>query len=127
MTFLRRMLESNHGLLCLAGVLVFAGITASVWWHDFMWLARFGSLLVAIGVALLARTSFTGQDLRVGIKMADTGLSQLDPEHYRRLGEPMPDWLVRELRDRLAVGLLGPLVSALGTLLWGFADLLNRL
>jgi hypothetical protein len=57
--------------------------------------------------------------------MDESGLTQLDPEYYRRRNEPLPDWLIEDRRSRDAVGIFGPILTLLGTLIWGFGDLLN--
>lgn len=58
--------------------------------------------------------------------MAETNLSDLDPKHYEITGEPVPDFVVQDLKSRIAVGVLGPLIVFIGTLANGFGDLLNN-
>lgn len=80
--------------------------------------------MVAAGIALVSRYGLLQRDPKPTVGM-DYGLTSLDLEYYRRAGEPVPGWLIEELRHRHAVGVLGPIVSLIGTILWGFADLLN--
>lgn len=79
--------------ICVIGLVV--GYTL----HDFLWFSRFGALIVAVGVALLSRASVIGMDIKFDIVTAETGLSHLNPEHYRSLGQPIPDWVVEDAKS----------------------------
>jgi hypothetical protein len=122
---MRKILTNNPLMLSTAGFLAMVGIVVSLWRSDFSWFARFGSVITGIGMVILTRPSIIGKDILLHIGMAETGLSQLDREHYRRVGEPIPDWLIEDEKSRKAVGVFGPVVTLIGTLVWGFADLLN--
>ncbi len=101
------------------------GFAASYVWSDFTCFARSGALIVAIGISLVSGAAITGMDLRSPVIKPTTGLSHLDPEGYKQASEPLPDWLPGQLEARQAAGFLGPLVSFIGTVIWGFGDLLN--
>ena len=122
---MRKLLSNNLIMLAAPVVLVIIGVAVSICSQDFTWFARFGSIITGIGIIILTRPSITGKDIMVGVVMDETGLTQLDPEYYRRRNEQIPDWLLEDRRSRNAVGIFGPLVTLVGTLIWGFADLLN--
>ncbi|MFZ4701179.1 MAG: hypothetical protein ACOYMG_14110 [Candidatus Methylumidiphilus sp.] len=121
---MKRILTSNLLLSTIALVLLIIGIYFSVKYSNFQWLSRFGALVICIGIIVLARPNILGIELRPNIRMT-TGKSQLDPEHYKQSGEPLPYWFSEDQRSRTAVDWLGPLLCFIGTLTNGFADLLN--
>jgi hypothetical protein len=109
----------------MAMLVAVGGLLISLWKHDFTWFARSGSILVAFGLALFSRASVIGEDIKLEVVMEETGLSHLKKEHWNQVGEPVPEWVKEDWETRRAVGTLGPLVSGLGTLIWGFGDLIN--
>ena len=74
----------------------------------------------------MARPSILGEDIKMHVIMAETNLSDLDPKHYENIGDPVPDFVVQDLKSRAAVGVIGPIVVFVGTLANGFGDLLNN-
>lgn len=112
-------------MLIAAVVLAVIGVTVSMWARDFSWFARSGALITGIAMIVITRPSLTGTDIKIPIVMDESGLTQLDPEYYRRRSEPIPDWLIEDRKSRNAVGVLGPALTLVGILIWGFADLLN--
>lgn len=114
-------------MVAIAILLSLGGLLIGYVCEDFTWFARFGALVVAIGITLLSRASLIRQDIMTDVLQSETGLSHLNPEHYKQIGKPVPDWVHEDHRTRAAVGVWGPLVSFIGTLIWGFGDLLNRL
>lgn len=114
-------------MVAIAILLSLGGLLIGYVCEDFTWFARFGALVVAIGITLLSRASLIRQDIMTHVLQSETGLSHLNPEHYKQIGEPVPDWVHEDHQTRAAVGVWGPLVSFIGTLIWGFGDLLNRL
>jgi hypothetical protein len=123
----RKIIANNAIMFVTAIILAVIGISVSIWQRDFSWFARSGSIITCIGIIIISRPSIIVQDILDSVKMADTGLLSNDPEHYRRLGEPIPDCVIEDGKSRKAVGILGPIVIFAGTLIWGFADLLNLL
>ena len=122
---MKSLLTSNRSLLFLSGASLFLGVALSLWFRNFDWLSRFGALLICWGILLLARPSIIGKDIKLHVVKAETGLSQLDPAHYQAQGEDLPDWVVEDIASRNAVGVYGPVVCFVGTLVNGFASLLN--
>jgi hypothetical protein len=101
------------------------GVGISVCARDFGWFARFGSLITFIGIIVLNRPSLVGQDILLDVTMADTGLGSTNPEHYRRVNEPVPPAVIQDQLSRSAVGRRGPAITLAGTVIWGFGDILN--
>ena len=112
--------------MAFAAIFAVVGLLLGYFVRDFTWFARSGALVVAVGLVLLSRAGVIGNDILVHVGSAQTSVSFLDPEHYRRLGEPVPEYVLEDLRTRAAVGFWGPLISGLGTVIWGFGDLLNK-
>jgi hypothetical protein len=104
--------------------LMTAGIFMSFNQSNFQWLSRFGALIICVGIMTMARPFITGRPLRIRVIM-ESGFDVCDKKHYRTVGERHPDWLDHELRDRAAVGWLGPIICFAGTATNGFGDLLN--
>jgi hypothetical protein len=123
---LRKALTNNWLMAGVAIVLLAAGAWLNVLHHNFQWLSRFGALVTCAGVITLARPSILREDIKGHIIKADTGLSHLDPAHWKKLGKPLPDYVREDIRSRIAVGWLGPLMCLLGTATNGFAELLNK-
>lgn len=122
-----RILENTAAMLVAAIGIMSVGLFAGIFTHNFIWFARSGALVQVIGIALLSRASLIGIDIRPHSISSETGLSHLDPIHYEQVEEPVPDWVKTDSRTRAAVGTWGPLVSFIGTLIWAFGDLLDRL
>ena len=122
-----RMLGNNWLMAAFAIVLMLLGIFLSFKNQNFQWLSRFGALVICVGVIVLARPAMVGKDIKRHVIKEETGLSHLDPNHYKAIGEPIPQWVKDDNSSRTAVGWLGPLLCFFGTLTNGFADLLNSL
>jgi hypothetical protein len=122
---MRRLFANNVIMLTAATLLGVIGLITSICMHNFSWFARSGALITGIGIVMLTRPRLTGKDILLSVVMDESGLTQLDPEYYRRRNEPLPDWLIEDRRSRDAVGIFGPILTLLGTLIWGFGDLLN--
>jgi hypothetical protein len=122
----RRSLTSNARLATIAIALLAIGFGVSIAAENFTWLNRFGSLVICVGVLVLARPMILGEDVRAPIYTEETGLPDTDPQHYETLGEPVPDWVKQDRMSRTAVGWLGPLIVFIGTVVNGFGDLLNK-
>lgn len=85
-------------MLTLATLLAIGGLSLSLTAHDFTWFSRGGALVVAVGITLLSRASVIREDILTHVVEGETGLSRLDPEHYRQVGEPVPDWVHEDRR-----------------------------
>jgi hypothetical protein len=122
---MRRFLAHTILMTSTAAVLVVTGVLISICLSDFSWLTRFGALVTFIGIVVLNRPVIIRRDILPHVKMT-TGLSSLDPGHYRLVNEPVPDAVVEDRRSRNAVR-VGILITLMGTVIWGFGDLLNCL
>jgi hypothetical protein len=124
-TSMRNVFSNNLLLLGAAALLLAIGLALSLYARDFLWLARFGALITGIGIIVISRPAVTGKDILLQVVMDESGLTSTDPEYYRRRNEPIPDAVMEDQKSRKAVGILGPFLTLLGTVIWGFADLLN--
>jgi hypothetical protein len=122
---MRNFFGDTRVMLTIATLLALGGLLLGYLLDDFTWFARFGALVVTVGITLLSRASIIREDVRVHSTEVDTGLSHLNPEHYKQIGKSIPDWVYTDLQTRTAVGVWGPFVTFIGTLIWGFGDLLN--
>jgi hypothetical protein len=121
---LKSLLSNNVFSVTATLTLLVAGTYQSLHAENFQWLSRFGALVICVGIMTMARPFVTGRPLRINVKM-ETGFDWCDKKHYQTLGEHLPDWFRDEMRDRAAVGWLGPIIYLVGTGTNGFADLLN--
>ncbi|NHR08019.1 hypothetical protein HA052_22780 [Chromobacterium haemolyticum] len=92
---------------------------------DFRWLSRFGALIGCVGIVIISRPYILGEKPAIDVNKEVTGKSDLDPEHYRILGIPIPNYVDQYLRSKNAVGFLGPIVCFFGAIINAFADLIN--
>lgn len=122
---MRSILGNKWLMLAIAIIGALTGFWQSVHYHDFMWFARSGSVVVSAGVMLLWNSVLKGRQIFdvEGV----SGFMLDDPRHYEAVGEPVPDhvWEIRSIK--LAVEWLGPIVTFVGTIIWGYGDLLNKL
>jgi hypothetical protein len=119
---------TNNKIMTLAAVILFVyGIVHSILAKDFVWFQRTGSLIVCIGIMLLARPALTNQGLLVPVKMADSPYNSNDPEHYNYIGETIPEAVIQDVKNRTAVNNLGPWITFIGTFIWGYGDILNSI
>jgi hypothetical protein len=121
---MRKIVANNQIMVTAATSFAIVGIVTSICLRDFSWFARFGSMITAIGIILFNRYVIVGQDILPDVKMAETGLSSHDPEHYRRVQEQIPPAVVEDQYSRKAV-YFGLWTTLAGTVIWGFGDLLN--
>jgi hypothetical protein len=129
-TGLREMknpLANNGFVVTLSIVAAVAGFVVGYVRRDFYWFARFGALVVGFGIALVSRTAFTGRDLLLNVTAAATRENINSPEHFMKLGEPIPAYVATDVAARKAINLFGPAITFVGTAIWGFGDLLNNL
>ncbi len=123
-----RSILSNHKLMTFAAIVIaIAGIVQSIIYKDFIWFLRSGSIIVGIGIVLLARTYLVKKDLLLDITSSETPYNVNSPEHFKALNQSVPDYVKNDLASRAAIGLYGPCISFIGTIIWGYGDLLNIL
>ena len=111
----------------MAVICIVLGIYASIRFHDFMCLSRAGAVVVGIGIVALSRTFILKKDLLLSVGSGEPGNLNLNgPEYYQAKGKPVPAYVQEDLRSRFALGVVGPVLSFVGSLIWAFADLLNK-
>ena len=119
-----RKIFSNNNVMLLCAIL--AAVIGLIWaWGTRSGgpFSRSGAVVTAIGLVLLSRDKIVGEDLRLPVYMADSSFKSTDPAHYDAIGEAVPEWVVEDKKSRIAIGKYGPIVSVIGTLIWGFGDL----
>jgi hypothetical protein len=123
---MRKIFANNQIMTGAATSFAILGVVTSICLRNFSWLARFGSVITAIGIILFNRYVIVGQDPLPNVRMAETGLSSRDPEHYWRVQKPIPPPVVEDQSSRKAV-YFGLWTTLAGTVIWGFGDLLNSI
>jgi hypothetical protein len=121
------LLGDTRVILFITILLILCGLLLGCIFRDFAWFSRFGALVVGMGITLLSRASVIREDIIAHAIETETGLSHLNPEHYKKIGRPIPEWVHKDYQTRKAVGVWGPAVSLTGTIIWAFGDLLNFL
>ncbi len=122
---MKKYISNNKILVGIAAFLVLVGIIQSLILKDFIWFSRSGSLIVAIGIILLSRTFIIGKDILLSIENADTSENLNSPEYFLERNIEVLDYVKNDILSRIAIGRLGPIVSSIGTIVWGYGDLLN--
>jgi hypothetical protein len=120
---MQKIFSNNNGMLLFAFLAAVVGLLWAWQVRSGGPFSRSGAVVTAIGLVLLSRDKIVGQDLRPPIFMADSPFRSTDPEHYEAIGEAVPDWVRQDVKSRIAIGKYGPIVSVIGTLIWGFGDL----
>ena len=114
-------------MICAVIVLFLIGIIHSLIVKNFTWFQRIGSIIVGIGIILLSRPVIIKQSLLIEIKMSDSPYTSNDPRHYEYTGEQVPKAVNEDVKNRKAVYVQGPIITLVGTFIWGYGDLLNCL
>ena len=119
-------LLSNNALTIIVsiGVLMLA-LVLSFYNKDFHYLSRLGNILTLVGIFQISRPQLTREEIRLTVWASDSPFRLNDPRHYRHVGEDVPAWLHEDLRNRFAVGTLGPITTFVGALTAAFGDLVN--
>jgi len=120
---MQKIFSNNFGMLLLALV---AAVIGFLWAWEVRSggpFSRSGAIVTAVGLFLLSRDKIVGQDLGLPVYMAESPFRNIDPDHYESIGEAVPDWVREDVKSRIAIGRYGPIVSVIGTLIWGFGDL----
>lgn len=99
----------------------------SACYKDFQWFERVGVLIVCVGIIAIARPIILKVELMTPVVTADTGEFYHSEKHWKELGQDRPPHVVEDSRSRFAVGVLGPVLGILGSVIDGYADLLNYL
>lgn len=121
---MQKIFSNNKGMLLLACAAAIVGLLWSFVVRSGGPFGRSGAVVTAVGLVLLSRDKIVGQDLLIPIRMADSEFKSTDPEHYEATGQQVPSYVIQDVQSRIAIGKYGPIVSVIGTLIWGFGDLL---
>ena len=124
---MKALLTNNKFTASVSCVLPAVGLIVGWLCHDFTWFARFGALLVGWGIVVLSRAFIAGTELRDRIDDETTGYNVYSREGYIAQGKPIPEFVLEQERNLFALGILGPVASFIGTVVWGFGDLLNNI
>ncbi len=124
---MKKIISNNKTMVCISISLFLIGFLHSVIVKDFIWFQRIGAIIVCVGILLLSRPSLINQSLLSEVGMANSPFNSNDPEHYKFIGEPVPEIVSEDSKSRIAVNKLGPLITFIGTVIWGYGDLINRL
>lgn len=121
---LRRALAHRAGLTGLAAFALIVGVCVSVSSSYTDAFQRSGAIVTAIGLILISRDKIIGKDLLIPVLMGDDSpYCSNDARYYEHIGEPVPSAVEEDEESRISIGIYGPLISILGTLVWGFGDL----
>jgi hypothetical protein len=108
--------------LALAALSVGVSLWLSVATGDWMWFARSGAILTALGLVLASRKILIARAdlvaLLAEMERADGAERTARLESFKRLQRDLD----RQVMEKAGFGLL-----FLGTLIWGYGDLLGRL
>jgi hypothetical protein len=85
---------------------------------------RFGALMIASGVILLARPSFVGFPIQPAVLDLETGLDCTRREHFEKTGAAVPPVVAENELNHAAVGVWGPAFVLVGTVINGWGDLI---
>ena len=124
---MRKLFLSIPLMTIVAALSAVVGCAQSIYLKYFIWFSRSGSIVVGLGIVLLARTSIVKEDLLLNIESPDTHLNENGPQYFKALGKPIPIYVKNDLASRSAIGVVGPIISFIGTIIWGYGDLLNHL
>ena len=105
-----RSIFSNTMLLCIIAIIILISqLLLSIETKNMTWFHRSGSMVVLLGVLISAR-----RIIRLGEKrrIVDWGLDDDTPEGKK------------VLLDEKAELIYGPFVAVIGTIVWGYGDLL---
>ena len=125
LTSMKKLFSNNSAMIILAIISLLIGFIYSLIIRDFAAFQRSGALLVAIGIILLSRTFIVGRDLLINVRSSDTPYNINGPDHYMYQNLPIPEYVNNDIESRKAIGWIGPLISSIGTIVWGYGDLLN--
>jgi ribose/xylose/arabinose/galactoside ABC-type transport system permease subunit len=121
----RKLLESNSFLLSLSVTAIIVGFLWGYFSSNFTWWARSGSIVVSLGILFIVRTAISGRPLMPHIITAESNKPYTSQEHWCFINESMPEAVKVNNSDERAISIWGPLITFLGTIIWGYGDLLN--
>ncbi len=105
-----RLIFSNTMMLCIIALIILTSqILLSIETKNMSWFQRSGSIVVLLGVLISARRIIRLGDKR---RIVDWGLDDNTPEGKK------------VLLDERAELIYGPFVAIVGTVVWGYGDLI---
>jgi hypothetical protein len=132
-------------------LIVFCGCMVSLFRDDWMWLARFGAIIVILTTVMASFNTYVESKVDITLlsdyidKSEEIYQRMKDKPHLYGISRPLTEEQARELisreRDRINNVAQASLerefsddlkkmewrIGSIGTLLWGFADLLNMI
>jgi hypothetical protein len=94
------------------------GIILSISYSEWLWFSRFGSLITIAGLLLISSPSF---DKGIYLSNASAfGLAELDGDDNTMV----TDEIDRKIGNKIFSGIV---ITILGTVIWGFGDLIGKL
>jgi len=113
-----KFLGDKKAVIGFAIVMAIIGISLSIIKSDWLWFSRFGSLITIAGLLLLSSPSFVK-----GIYLSNAsafGFASLDEDGNTRVTNEED----RKLGSKIFSGIV---ITILGTVVWGFGDLIGKL
>ena len=107
---MNRIAVTNTVLVMVAMMIITFGTIISLLQKDFTWLSRFGALIVFISTLFFSKHIAIGMNYMLDIEDS----VERKRSHY-----------IKSHENRRAVSLFGPLFGFVGSMVWGFADLIN--
>lgn len=124
---MKKLLTNNNILILITFFIILYGIIHSVIAEDFIWFARSGSVLVAIGIFMISRFTLVNEEPLLFIGDEKTYENLNSPDFYNKRDMQIPDYVVKDHENKKSIEIYGPFISLLGTLIWGYGDLLNEI
>ena len=126
MTFIERIkdIDEHWKALCFSiFLLIFTGVLPSIYFTDWLWFSRSGSLLVIYGVYIV------WLDYQGGI---DVGLTTVANAAKEKFGEQKSQELLSTIEsirtsNKKQYQTMEFLILGLATLIWGYGDLIGKL
>jgi hypothetical protein len=118
-----KSLTNIYLIIVIALVWLAISVLLSITYHDWLWLARSGSILTLCGAALATRRL-----VRLGVSGFVKDESTIDGGFFEG-GEVSAEAKVAEREQMLDVraASIGFWFIIIGTLIWGYGDLMNRI
>ncbi len=109
-----KILESKAVIILFAVCMAIAGVVLSVVHSEWLWFSRFGSLITVAGLLLISSPSFIMSDV------SNVSLVAVDENQ----NEMITDKKQRQVGSEICAGII---ISILGTVVWGFGDLIGQI
>ncbi len=122
--WVHRVTRNTAIILIGAAASLIVGLAVSLSLRNMQWFARSGAIVSTLGVLLVSQAGLLAESVRSHAIHPRSGRAQTDPEHYEEIGAKVPEWVEKDVQTRYAVAVLGPTLSAVGSLVWAFADLI---